>query len=89
MRPADTSPEAWQVWLEVVRKLTPAERLKRALDLSETVRSLAEAAMRQAHPTASDREIFLRMAQRQLGDELFRKVYGTELNAYEPPQQHA
>jgi len=29
MRPADTSPEAWQVWLDLVRKMSPAERLQR------------------------------------------------------------
>jgi hypothetical protein len=82
MRPADTSPEAWQVWLELVRKMTPAERLQRALDLSETVRELGKAGIREAHPDASEREVFLRFAQRQLGDELFRKVYSNELDAY-------
>lgn len=82
MRPADTSPEAWQVWLELVRKMTPAERLQRALQYSQIVRELAKAGIREAHPNASEREVFLRFAQRQLGDNLFRKVYGTELDTY-------
>jgi hypothetical protein len=82
MRPADTSSEAWQVWLELVRKMTPAERLQRALDLSNTVRELAIAGIREQHPDASEREVFLLFAQRQLGDDLFRKVYGNELDAY-------
>jgi hypothetical protein len=82
MRPADTSPEAWQVWLDLVRKMTPAERLQRALELSNTVRELAIAGIREQHPGASEREIFLLFAQRQLGDDLFRNVYGNELDAY-------
>jgi hypothetical protein len=82
MRPADTSPEAWQVWLELVRKMTPAERLQRALELSNTARELCKAGIREQHPGANEREVFLRFAQRQLGDDLFRNVYGSELDAY-------
>ncbi|HXA52608.1 MAG TPA: hypothetical protein VNV86_19965 [Candidatus Acidoferrum sp.] len=89
MRPADTSPEAWQVWLELVRKMTPAERLQRALDLSETVRELGKAGIREAHPNAGERELFLRFAHRQLGDNLFCKVYGNELDAYGSAERNA
>lgn len=89
MRPADTSPEAWQVWLDLVRKMTPAERLERTFALTESLRRLAEAGIREAHPNACDREIFLRLAQRQLGEELFRKVYGTEIDAYGSAERYA
>jgi len=64
------------VFLDLVRRATPGERLTRALELSETVRGFAEAGMRARHPQADDREIFLRMARLYLGDELARKVYG-------------
>ena len=64
------------MFLDLVRRATPGERLKRALELSETVRAFAEAGMRARHPHAGDREIFLRMAKLYLGDELARKVYG-------------
>jgi hypothetical protein len=89
MRPADTSPEAWQVWLDLVRKMTPAERLQRTLELSNTVRELAIAGIREQHPNASEREIFLLFAQRQLGDDLFQKVYGNELDAYGSTEHRA
>ncbi len=79
MRPADTSPEAWEVFLELQRRMSPAERLWRALEYSEFVRSLAEAVLREQYPLASDREIFLREARQRLGEELFRKAYGEEL----------
>jgi hypothetical protein len=83
MRPRDTSPEAWKVWLDLVRTLSPAEKLQRAIDLTAAARSLTAAGTRRAHPNASEREIFLRMAQRQLGAD-FQKVFGDEWRQYGP-----
>ena len=83
MRPRDTSPEAWKVWLEIVNQLSPAEKLQRAIDLTAAARKLGEAGIREAHPHASDREIFLRVAQRQLGAD-FQKVFGEEWRQYGP-----
>lgn len=76
MCPADTSPEAWKVFLEIQRRLSPAEKLQRAIELSLMVRRAAEAGLRERYPGASDEEIFLRAARQALGVELFRKVYG-------------
>jgi hypothetical protein len=76
MCPSDTSPEAWRVFLDLVRRATPGERMQRALELSDMVRAFAEAGMRQRYPGAGEREIFLRMAQLYLGEELARQVYG-------------
>ena len=81
MRPADTSPEAWKVWLNLVRRLSPEERLQRAFEYSALVRELAESTIRQKYPHASEREIFLRAARQRLGADLFEKVYGRELTA--------
>jgi hypothetical protein len=81
MRPADTSPEAWKVLMELTRKMPPAEKLQRAIDLTAAVRRLGEAGIRNAHPGASERHIFLLIAQRQLGDQ-FQKVFGDEWRAY-------
>jgi hypothetical protein len=74
--PADTSPEAWQFWIEGLRQMTPSQKLRQSLDLSETVRRAAEAGLRQQYPAATDREIFVRLAQRILGMDLACKVYG-------------
>ena len=79
MRPRDTSPEAWKVFLDLVRRMSPEERLQRAIDLTAAVRNLGEANIREAHPGASEREIFLRAARRRLGADLYAKVYGAEL----------
>jgi hypothetical protein len=79
MRPADTSPEAWELYVDLVRKMKPEERLRRALELSETVRSFVEAGLRLKYPQAGEREITLRRGRLELGRELFRKVYGEVL----------
>ena len=76
MRPTDTSPEAWKVYIELQRKMTPSEKLQQTLEWSEIIQRFAEAGMRQRYPKADDREIFLRMALTNLGPDLFRKVYG-------------
>jgi hypothetical protein len=79
MRPRDTSPEAWRVFIEIFRKMSPQEKLERTLDLSEFIRGVCEAGIRSQYPDASDREVFLRLTARTLGFELFRKVYGDVL----------
>jgi hypothetical protein len=79
MRPADTSPEAWEVYLRLVREMPPGERLRRALELSEEVRRVAEAGLRLRYPRADAREITLRRARLELGPELFHKAYGEAL----------
>jgi hypothetical protein len=89
MRPDDTSPEAWQVLLDLVRRMTPEERLQRAIDLTAFGRDLSESGLRAAYPEAGEREIFLRMAQRQLGRDLFIEVYGEEWRQYESARLRA
>ena len=79
MRPADTSPGAWKVFLDLQRRMTPGEKLWRALGYSDYVRALAAGGLRQRYPRANDREIFLREARQRLGAALFRRVYGNEL----------
>jgi hypothetical protein len=79
MCPEDTSPEAWKVYLEAQRRLTPEERIQRCLEWSAVVRGFAEAGLRERHPQADDHEILLRYARMTLGEELFRKAYGDVL----------
>ena len=89
MRPADTSPEAWKVLLDLMRKMSPEEKLQRTFEYSAFVRKFGEAGLRQQYPQAGDREIFLRLAQRQLGGELFEKIFGDEWRAYGSAERHA
>jgi hypothetical protein len=79
MRPADTSPEAWAVFLDIQRRMSPGEKIVRALEWSEIVRGFTEAGLRERYPEADDHEILLRHARMTLGDELFRHAYGNAL----------
>ena len=79
MRPADTSPEAWSVWLDLVRRMTPEEKLRRTFALSAMVRRGMAEGVRQRYPQASEEEVFLRTSKLILGDELFERAYGQAL----------
>jgi len=46
----DTSAAAERVRLAAIRAMTPAQRLRQALDLSETTRQLAIVGLRQRYP---------------------------------------
>ncbi len=89
MRPRDTSPEAWKILMDLMRQMTPAQKLQRAFELSEAMRQARMAGLREAHPNATEREIFLRFAHENLGPELYSKVYGTELVLDGRIQQHS
>jgi hypothetical protein len=72
---SDTSTVIEERQIEAWRRMTPGEKLQLALQMSDTVRQLAVAGIKQRHPGAPPREQFLRLAQLTLGDELARKVY--------------
>ena len=79
MRPRDGSPEAWKAYIDPYRQVSPGEKIRRAMAMTKTVNLLAEAGLRQRFPEAGDRAIFLRRVRMTLGEDLFRKAYGTEL----------
>lgn len=76
MIPADTSIEAYGVQLAILRRLPLEQKFLQVFDMCETGKALVMAGLRQRHPEASDREIFLLWARQHLGEELFEKVYG-------------
>ncbi len=65
----DTSPAQLRRYHELLRSLTPAQRLAKASALSLAVRALAEAGIRQRHPGASPEEVRARLAVRLYGRE--------------------
>ena len=65
--PSDTSPEAAAIQQEIFRRMTPEQRIKLALDMSESIRNVARAGLRYRHPELSEEE---------LSRELMRLMYG-------------
>jgi len=79
MRPRDTSPEAWKVFIDLQRRMSPGEKIARAYEHSDNLRRMHAAVLRQRYPNANEEEIFLRVTRNWLGPELFRKAYGEVL----------
>jgi hypothetical protein len=73
---ADTDPAAERVLIEGYRRMTPAERLARAMDLIQAAQLLVEADVRRRHPDASEREVALRVAFRRIPPDLMRSAFG-------------
>jgi len=65
--------------MDLMRKMSPEEKLQRTFEYSAFLRKFGEAGLRQKYPQASDREIFLRAAQQRLGADLYARIYGAEL----------
>lgn len=53
----DTTAAAEQVQLAAIRSLEPVERLRQALELSESVRALALSRLREIHPDRTELEL--------------------------------
>jgi hypothetical protein len=73
---ADTDPRAMEVWLALLRKKTPGERIAIAFELSDFAVRVAESGVRARYPGASEREIFLRSAALRLSRDLMIRAYG-------------
>lgn len=66
----DTSPEAYAVQLELLRKMTPRERLRRTLAWSQELRRMAMAAIRRQYPEYDEACVRLKFIELTYGKEL-------------------
>jgi len=72
----DTAPEAEAVRFERYRRMTPAEKVQRVVELTQSTCLLALAGLRARHPGADEPELLLRLAVLRLGAELVERAYG-------------
>jgi hypothetical protein len=73
-RPLDTSPEAWRVQLESIRRMTPTQRLELVGGLNALVRELTLAGIRHRMPGAPEAEIEREYFRLMLGRDLADRV---------------
>ena len=66
LRPADTTEEAWAVVEEGLRKMTPAQRVRRCIDLTVLTHRIALAEIGRRYPDEDDRTHRLRLAARSM-----------------------
>jgi len=65
--PSDTSPEVAAIQAEIFRRMTPSQRLRMALEMSESMRNVALSGLRSRRPDLNEEE---------LSRELMRIMYG-------------
>jgi len=73
---SDTDPQAAAVQLELIRRMSPSDKVRAVFEMTDMLMRLSEAGVRQLYPDASEREVFLRAAARRLGRETVARVYG-------------
>jgi hypothetical protein len=69
--PLDVEARQVRAW----RAMSAADQAALVAGLSQTAFDVARAGVRQRHPLASEREVFLRMAMLTLGLDLAARVY--------------
>ena len=72
----DTAPEAEQRYFELLAAAGPQRRLEAAVRLSEAVRELAEAGIRESQPEISPSRMRGALAYRLYGADIARRIFG-------------
>jgi hypothetical protein len=72
--PRDTTPEAWAIVEEGIRRMTAAERVQRAVALTVLAHRFALAKIRAQYPDEDDRRHRLRLAARYLDEKTIRAL---------------
>jgi hypothetical protein len=72
---SDTSPEVDELMFQLWRKATPAQKLQKILSIGRTVNELVRGELRRRYPTATPREIELRLASRNLDRETMIRAF--------------
>jgi hypothetical protein len=74
-RPDDTSPEAWNAQLAMLRRMTGQQRSAIASRLTQIVRDAARAGIRARHPEYGEEELRRAFFRMMHGDEITRRVW--------------
>lgn len=73
----DTPPEIEEILLEGYRRMSPAEKLRRVIELSEAAEAMAAARIRSQYGRdISERELWLRLASLRLDRDTMVEVFG-------------
>jgi len=73
---SDTRPEVEEIYLDLLRKASPARRLALVGMMNETVKILALSGLKSRFPDDPPEMLRRRLADLLLGPELARRVYG-------------
>ena len=66
----DTSPEAYAVQLELMRRMSPVQRLRKTFALSQQVKRMSMDAIRRRHPEFDEDAVRLKFIELTYGKDL-------------------
>jgi hypothetical protein len=72
----DTSEDAWQYMQEAMRKMTPAQRFRRAVKLTSFAHRLALSELRRQFPLEDERRLRLRLLARTVDAVTMKAAFG-------------
>ena len=72
----DTSPEAHRIQMAIYARMPAGRRIRQAVSRSESLRKMVWQRVAEAHPQAAPDRLRRLFAERWLGPELARRVYG-------------
>ena len=73
--PADTTPEAAWVQMQILGRMSFETRLTMTLEMSQGLREICAAGVRSRHPDFTDEQVKYAVIRLCIGPELFRKAY--------------
>jgi len=76
---SDTHPDIERKMIELMRTLTPAQKLARIGNMGRFMKQAAFASTRLRYPQETDREIMLRVVSRSIPADLMLKAYGWDV----------
>ena len=72
--PSDTTLEAARKEFEILRRFGPKVRARMAFEMSDSLRRIVEAGVRNRHPDFDQRKIGLEVIRLMIGDKLARVI---------------
>jgi hypothetical protein len=76
MIPADTTIEAVRKQVEILRRMGPQARFQMALELSDNLRRIVEAGVRERHPGYDNNKVKQEVLRLMIGDALYLEAFG-------------
>ena len=73
---ADSAPDATAVQSEIYRRMSSHQKARCLREVCLSANTLALTGLRQRHPSATERELLLRLAVLRLGEDLVFRAYG-------------
>lgn len=81
MCPEDTTPEAAQAQIEILRRLTPGEKFARVVELIDFMRDVAVREIRTKSPGIGEYDLLRELARRRYGSEVAERAYPKVMRA--------